>query len=84
MEAKLDQVAGGKNRRVAVIANEDQPLVEAAVVVVPPGTIDGDPPLEHRSGDMQTAWNHSVKLAGVLRADVGFATALSSARSRTR
>jgi hypothetical protein len=70
MEAELDQVAGGENRRVAVVANEDQPLVEAAEVEVSPRAIQGGAPLEHCPRDVQAAGNDAVNLAGVLRADV--------------
>ena len=70
VEPKLDEVAGGKNRRVAVVANEDQLLVEASEVEAAPRAIHGDPPLEHRPRDVQTRWDDTVNLAGVRRTDV--------------
>lgn len=70
VEAKLDEVASGENRRVTMVANEDQPLVEAAEVEVAPRAIQRNPPLEHRPRDVQAPGDDALKLAGVLRADV--------------
>jgi len=53
-----------------VIANQDQPLVETAEMLVAPWVVEGDPPLEHRARDMQTRGTDAVKVEGVLRADV--------------
>jgi len=49
-----------------MVAQQDQLLVEAADVVVAPGAVDGDPPLEHRPRDMQAPRDNAVELAGVL------------------
>jgi hypothetical protein len=69
-EAKLDEVARGENRGVAVVADEDQLLVAAAEVPVAPRAIQGDPPLEHRPWDVHAPRDDAVEVAGVLRADV--------------
>ncbi len=53
-----------------MVAEEDEPLVEASEVDVPPRAIDRDPPLEHRPRYMQAPRNDAEKLAGVLRPDV--------------
>ena len=70
VESKLDEVARGENRRVAVIANEDEPLAEAAEMPVPPGAVNGDPPFEHGPRDVHRLGDDAVKLASVLRANV--------------
>jgi hypothetical protein len=53
-----------------VVADEDESLVEAAEVHIAPWTIECDPPFEHGSRDVQAPWHDTVKLAGILRADV--------------
>src|SRR5450755_1494036 len=62
-EAKLDKVARGENRGVAVVTDEDQLLVAAAEVPVSPRALQGDPPLEHRPRDVHAPRNDAVKLA---------------------
>lgn len=70
IEAKLDEVTRGENRRVAVVADEDQPLVKAAEVAVAPWAVQCDPPLEHRPRDVQASGDDTETLAGVLRTDI--------------
>lgn len=70
VEAELNQVAGGEDRRVAVIAHEDQPLVEAGEVLVTPWTVEGDPPLEDGPRNMEASRDDSTELAGVLGTDI--------------
>lgn len=70
VEAELDQVAGGENGRAAVVTNEDELLVEAADMRVAPLAIQRNAPLEHRSRDVQAAWDDAVEFARVLRANV--------------
>jgi hypothetical protein len=55
IEPKLDKVARGEDRRISVVANEDQPLVEPAEVSVAPRAIQRDAPLEHRPRDVHAA-----------------------------
>jgi hypothetical protein len=50
--------------------NEDQLLVKAGEVEVAPRALQGDPPLEHRTRDVQAPGNDTVKITGSLRADV--------------
>lgn len=66
LEAKLDEVVCGKDGRIAVVADQNEALVEPAEVPVPPRAIDGDPPFEHGSRDVQTPGDNAVKLAGIL------------------
>lgn len=70
VEPKPDEVARGKDRGIAVIANENQPLFGAAEIEVAPRAVKCDPPFEHRSRDVQTLWDHPMKLARVMRANV--------------
>lgn len=70
LEAELDEVARRENRRVAVIANEDQPLIQPAEVAVSPPTIHGNSPLEYGPRNMDAPGDHAVDLAIVLGADV--------------
>ena len=70
VEAEPDEVASGEYRGVAVVANEDQLLVEVAEVAVAPWAVQGDPPLEHRPRDVQASRDDAVELAGVVGADV--------------
>lgn len=69
-EAKLDKVARGENRGVAVVADENQLLVAAAEVPVAPRAIQGDPPHEHRPRDVHAPRDDALELASVRRANV--------------
>lgn len=69
-EAELHEVARRENRRVAVVADQDQRLVEAPEVGVSPRAIQGDAPLEHGPWDVQGPGYDAVTLAGILGADV--------------
>jgi hypothetical protein len=53
VKAKLNHVAGGEDRRVPVVADEDQPLVKPPEVVIAPWAIQSHAPLEHRPWDVQ-------------------------------
>lgn len=53
-----------------MVANQDQPLVQAAEVRIAPRAFQGDPPLEHRARDVQAPGYDAVKFPSVLGADV--------------
>ena len=54
-EAQLDQCVGGENGGVAVVAEQDDLLVEVSQMGVAPGTLQIDAPLEHGAWDVNRA-----------------------------
>ena len=62
-EAELDQSGGGEDRGAAVVAEQQDLLVEATDVRVAPAAFGVEAPFEHGARDVQRARDDPVALA---------------------
>src|SRR5207244_938252 len=69
-EAELDQRGGGEDRRAAVIAEQQDLLVETTDVRVAPAAVGVEAPFEHGAWDMERARDDPVALAVDVSANV--------------
>jgi hypothetical protein len=69
-EAELDEHRSGQARRVAVVAEDDDPALVPADAGIPPRARRIDPPFQHRAREVQRARHDPVARPRRLRADV--------------
>ena len=69
-EAELEQGRSCKDRGAAVVADQNDPLVEALEVRVAPGAVGIGAPLEHGAGDVERSGQDAVALPVAVGPDV--------------